>query len=94
MSKPTFGQLPGLQKAKQVAEISELIVIHRRFADDLHELFNALHTPSPLLKRLGVDDPFRPVTNSMVIHLQLCCEWHIAQANILEVRLEELNSPS
>lgn len=78
MTKTTFAQLPGLQKAARILELQEQINTHHRYATWLLSLFNQMNAAG-----------YRDNEQN---HVQIICEWHGTQAKYLQVQLDELKN--
>jgi hypothetical protein len=82
MSKTTYAQLPGLQKAKKILELQEQVNTHHLYATYLLHTFNDLTE----FESAHFDD--------QAAKLQIICEWHGTQAMYLQIELNQLQSPS
>lgn len=105
MSKMTFAQLPGLQKAAQnlkqqeeIQQLQEQINTHHRYATWLLRVFNTLHEQhNQFAERMAHmwPDDVKPTTSfftEYADHVQIICEWHGTQAMYLQCQLDKLNS--
>jgi hypothetical protein len=86
MHKPTFAQLPGLQKAGRILELQEQINTHHLYASQLLAVFNDLHF-------LESHEQNR-VAGEYAKNIQVICEWHGTQAMYLQIQLDELRRTS
>ena len=89
MTKTTFAQLPGLQKAGKILELQEQINTHHRYATWLLQEFNIL-TDIDYHMNVGPDSPLKKRAEQ----IQVICEWHSTQAMYLQSQLNSLQSPS
>lgn len=80
MSKTTFAQLPGLQKAAQILQLQEQINTHHLYATWLLDEFN-------------INTRF-PGREQRASRLQVLCEWHGTQAMYLQCQLDDLKKSS
>lgn len=96
MSKTTFAQLPGLQKAAKILELQEQINTHHKYATWLLQVFNDLqeqHVEHADRMASMWPDGVKPKTSyytGSAERMQIVCEWHGTQAMYLQCQLDEL----